>query len=174
MASILSNLLTRSYSISDLMSIDSGRQERASSCNVRLVDTYHEIQKESILEKFKRMFFRDKSIMNVHYVIFKFKVVSGSGNEHTVIIRTHPDYAGTEGLNNKVQIFCTCKDFQFRSAYVLNQHKSLFRSDATEARLGRAMTEAPKAKSSTSLLCKHAFAALSYLNNNYNYIMQSL
>jgi hypothetical protein len=156
------------------MSIDSGRQERASSCNVRLVDTYHEIQKESILEKFKRMFFRDKSIMNVHYVIFKFKVVSGSGNEHTVIIRTHPDYAGTEGLNNKVQIFCTCKDFQFRSAYVLNQHKSLFRSDATEARLGRAMTEAPKAKSSTSLLCKHAFAALSYLNNNYNYIMQSL
>ena len=174
MASILSNLLTRSYSISDLMSIDSGRQERASGCSVSLVNTYHEIQKESILEKFKRLFFRDKSIMNVHYVIFKFKVTSGSGNEHTVIIRTHPDYAGTEGLDNKVQVYCTCKDFQFRSAYILNQHKSLFRSDATEARLGRAITEAPKSKTATSLLCKHAYAALSYLNNNYNYIMQTL
>lgn len=174
MASILSNLLTKSYSISDLMAIDSGRQERAAGCSVVLTDTYHEIQRESILEKFKRLFFRDKSIMNVHYVIFKFKVISGTGNEHTVIIRTHPDYSGTEGLNNRVQIFCTCKDFQFRSAYILNQHKSLFRSDATEAKLGRAMTEAPKAKSTTSLLCKHAYAALSYLNNNYNYIMQTL
>ena len=68
----------------------------------------------------------------------------------------------------------TCKDFQFRSAYVLNKHKSLFRSESTEARLGRAITEAPKKGHSTSLLCKHAFAALSYLQNNYSYIMQSL
>ena len=72
MASILSNLLTKSYSISELMSIDSGRQERAGACSVRLEETYHEIQKESILDKFKRMFFRDKSMMNIHYVIFKF------------------------------------------------------------------------------------------------------
>lgn len=174
MASILSNLLTKSYSISELMSIDSGRQERANACSVRLEETYHEIQKESILDKFKRMFFRDKSMMNIHYVIFKFKVISNTGNEHTVLIRTHPDYAGTEGLGNKVQIYCTCRDFQFRSAYILNQHKSLFRSDATEARLGRAITEAPKKGHSTSLLCKHAYAALNYLQSNYQFIMQSL
>ena len=164
MASILSNLLTKSYSISELMSIDSGRQERAGACSVRLEETYHEIQKESILDKFKRMFFRDKSMMNIHYVIFKFKVISNTGNEHT----------GTEGLENKVQIYCTCRDFQFRSAYILNQHKSLFRSDATEARLGRAITEAPKKGHSTSLLCKHAYAALNYLQSNYQFIMQSL
>jgi hypothetical protein len=174
MASILSNLLTKSYTISELMAIDSGRQERASGCSVVLDNVYHEIQQESILEKFKRLFFRDKSMMNIHYVVFKFKVTSNTGNTHTVIIRTHPDYSGTEGLNNRIQIYCTCKDFQFRSAYVLNKHKSLFRSDSTEARLGRAITEAPKKGHSTSLLCKHAFAALSYLQNNYSYIMQSL
>ena len=174
MASILSNLLTKSYTISELMAIDQARQERAGSCQVNLVETYHEIQKESILDKFKRMFFRDKNTMNIHYVIFKFKVTSDTGNIHTVIVRTHPDYAGTEGLNNRVQIYCTCRDFQFRSAWVLNQHKSLFRSDATEAKLGRAITEAPKANHTKSLLCKHAFAVLSYLSNNYSYIMQTL
>jgi hypothetical protein len=174
MASILSNLLTKSYTISELMAIDQSRQQRAGACQVNLVETYHEIQKEGILDKFKRLFFRDKNMMNIHYVIFKFKVTSDTGNIHTVIIRTHPDYSGTEGLNNRIQIFCTCRDFQFRSAWLLNQHKSLFRSDATEARLGRAITEAPKSNSTKSLLCKHAFAALSYLSNNYSYIMQTL
>lgn len=174
MASILSNLLSKSYTISDLMSIDAGRQERAGNCSVSLVETYHEIQKESILDKFKRLFFRDKSSMNVHYVIFKFKVNSDTGSEHTVIIRTHPDYAGTEGLSNQVQIYCTCRDFQFRSAWILNQRKSLFRSDSVDTRLGRAITEKPKSTTTKSLLCKHAFAAINYLSNNYSYIMKSL
>ena len=174
MASILSSLLTKSYSISEIMAIDSGRQDRASGCSVRLVETFHEVQKESILEKFLKLFFRDKSLMYTHYVTFKFKVTSNTGNEHTVLIRTHPDYMNTEGLNNRVQIYCTCKDFQFRSAWALNHHKSLFRSDATDSRLGIALTKAPKSTTTTSLLCKHAFAALRYLNNNYTTIMKSL
>lgn len=174
MASILGNLLTKSYTISELMAIDSGRQERASGCSVNLSEIYHEIQRESILEKFKKLFFRDRATMNVHYVIFKFNVSSDTGHNHTVLIKTQPDFLGTEGLNSRVQIFCTCKDFMFRSAWLLNQHKSLFRSDSTEAKLGRAITEKPKSQTSKSLLCKHAFAALSYLQNNYLYIMKTL
>ena len=174
MASILSNLLSKSYTIADLMSIDAGRQEKANNCSVSLENIYHEIERESILEKFKKLFFRDKTTMNIHYVIFKFKVKSDTGNTHTILIRTHPDYAGTEGLNNRVQIFCTCRDFQFRSAWELNQRKSLFRSDDTDIKLGRAITEKPKSEARKSLLCKHAFAAINYLSNNYNYLMQSL
>lgn len=174
MVSILSSIFKKYWTIKDLMNIDQGRQTKSLSCKVSLVKTYHELKKETILERFKKFFTRRKDVMNVYYIIFKFSVLSDSGNTSTIFIRTQPDYNNIEFLNNRVQIYCSCKDFMYRSAWVLDQHNSLFRSQKTDMALGTSIQDAPKEKTKTSTLCKHSYAALMYLANNYTSIMKSL
>ncbi len=171
--SILGSLIGSQYTIGELMSIDSGRQERAASCSVSLVNTYHELKKESVIDKFRAALL-GKTLINTYYVIFKFKVTSGSGKNYNVIIKTNPDFDLTNGYNNKVQIYCNCPDFKYRSAYILNRRNSLFTNDKIKTWLGNALSDAPKSSSKTSLLCKHSFAALQWLINNYSSIMRTI
>jgi hypothetical protein len=174
MPSILSGIFGKQWTIGDIMSIDGGRQSRAAGCSVSLVATYHELRKETILEKFKRFFTRRRDLLNAYYVIFKFQVISETGHSYTVVIRTQPDFNMSEYMSNTVQIFCSCPDFMYRSAWTLNQHGALFRSTGTDADLGSAIQNAPAGKRGTSTLCKHAYAALNYLVQNYSYLMGSL
>ena len=74
MAGLLANLLTKRWTLSDLMNIDSSRQQKSSGCSTILQETYIEIKSEGIIDKFKRFFTRNKSVMNVMFVIFKFNV----------------------------------------------------------------------------------------------------
>lgn len=171
---ILGSLFKRRWSIKDLTDIDETRQSKAASCIVNHIETFHEIQKETLLGKFKRFFHRDRATINIYYVVFKFSVASTSGSMNTVYIRTQPDFNNTEFLNNKVQIYCSCKDFMYRSAWVLKQHESLYRSIETDAKLGSALSDAPKSTTKTSILCKHAYAALRYLATNYSTLMRNL
>ena len=171
--SILSSIISSQYTMGELMNIDAERQERASGCSVSLVKTYHEIKKESLADKF-RSFFLGQPILTTYYVIFKFKVTSGSGKSYDVIIRTNPDFDLNNWINNKVQIYCGCPDFKYRSAYLLGRRKSLFLNDKIKTLLGESLTEAPKSKTKTSLLCKHSFAALQWLINNYSTIMRTI
>lgn len=168
---LLGNLLSKPFSMGDLMGVDAKRQEKAASCNVTLQEVIHEPQVEPMISKLKRFFTGNHQTINIYYVTFKFKVTSETGHDHTVIVRCSPDPYGVFGMSNKVQVFCTCRDFCYRSAYTLQRHGSLFRSQATDLRLGSAITEAPKAKSVTSPLCKHAFAVLNYFSQNYNSLM---
>ena len=66
MAGILSELFSLKYSIGDLMNIDKDRMQKSSEMTVNLTNVYHEIKKESIFEKFKKFFFRNKDVMNVY------------------------------------------------------------------------------------------------------------
>jgi hypothetical protein len=120
MAGILSELFSLKYSIGDLMNIDKDRMQKSSEMTVNLTNVYHEIKKESIFEKFKKFFFRNKDVMNVYYVIFRFEVSSPSGSVYTVLIRTYPDFDIKNYLDNTVEIFCSCSDFQFRCTYGIN------------------------------------------------------
>lgn len=171
--SILGSILGTQYSIGELMNIDSGRQERAGACSVNLVKIFHEIKRESLLDKFRSIFL-GKTLVPTYYVIFKLKVTSGSGKSYDVIIKTNPDFNLNNMINNKVQIYCNCPDFKYRSAYILNSRKSLFLTDKIRTQLGESITEAPKSKTKTSLLCKHSFAALLWLVNNYTYLMKTI
>lgn len=171
---VFGSLFKKRWSIKDLMDIDETRQTKAAACIVTHTDTFHVIQKETILGKFKKFFTRDKATMNVYYVVFKFNVVSDSGSANTVYIQTQPDFNGTEFMNNKVQIYCSCKDFMYRSAWVLKQHESLYRSLETDQKLGTALVDEPKATTKTSILCKHAYAALRFLSTNYSTLMRNL
>lgn len=171
--SILGSLVGSQYTIGELMNIDSGRQERASQCFVNLVGTYHELKKESLVDKFRGLFL-GKTILPTYYVIFKLNVTSGSGKNYTVIIKTNPDFDLQDWTNNKVQIYCNCPDFKFRSAYLLNKRNSLFTNDKIKTYLGESLSDAPKSKTKTSLLCKHSYAALQWLVNNYVSIMKTI
>lgn len=173
MAGLLANLFTKRWTLSDLMNIDASRQQKSSGCSVFHQDTYVEIIHESIIDKFKKFFTRNKSIMNVMYVIFKFSVVSETGHSYEILIRTQYDPFSSLFMKNLVQIYCGCADFKFKSAWELNQHASLFRSDRTDLELGPAITNAPKKKSGVTL-CKHSYAAIMYLINNYNLLMKNV
>lgn len=169
MASILEGISRKQYTIGELMAIDLGRQERAAGCRVNLLKTYHELQSETIIDKFRSFF--GKSSVPVYYMTFKFEVASGSGSSYHVYIRTNPDFSLKNWSQNQVKIYCECADFKYRSAYALNRRDSLFTTSKIASELGGAMTDAPKRRS--SLLCKHSFAALSWLMNNWTYIMRT-
>lgn len=173
MSGLLSNLFNKRWTLSDLMNIDVSRQQKSSGCSVYLQDTYVEIVNEGILDKFKKFFTRNKSIMNVMYVIFKFYVVSETGHSYEILIRTQYDPHSSLFMKNLVQVYCGCADFKFKSAWELNQHSSLFRSDRTDLELGQSITNAPKKKYGITL-CKHSYAAIMYLINNYNYLMRNV
>lgn len=173
LGNIINSLVGGQYTMGELMNIDSGRQERAGMCSVTLERTYHEIKKETVLDKFRSALL-GKTLVNTYYVIFKFKVTSGSGKSYTVIIKTSPDFDLQNWTDNKVQIYCNCPDFKYRSAYTLGRRNSLFLSDKIKTSLGEALSEAPKSKTKTSLLCKHSFAALQWLVSNYSSVMKSI
>ena len=166
-------LFVKPYTIGDIMNIDSARQERAGSCKVSLKKIYHELKEESILDKFKARFL-GRSMAKRYYVIFEFDVKSDSGHNHSVYIRVSPDFNLTQWKTNKVRIYCSCPDFKYRSAYVLALHNSLFLTPKLQTALGPAASVAPKGKHPTSLLCKHAYAALNYLVMNYSSLMMTI
>lgn len=166
-------LFSRQYTVGDLMNIDSGRQLRASGCVVRLEKIFHEVKEESILDKFKARFF-GRSVAKRYYVILKFIVTSEKGSTHTVYIRLSPDFNLSNWKTNRVRIYCDCADFKYRSAYLLGQHDSLFLTGKLKMDLGPAIENAPKEKHATTLLCKHAYAAINYLVLNYSSIMKTI
>lgn len=172
--SILSNLFgNRQYSIGELMNIDQNRQSRSQGCSVKLVKTYHELKDESILDKF-RSHFLGRSVVKSYYVVFKLEVISDTGNKHIVFIRTEPDFDISKYTDNKVKVYCDCSDFKYRSSYVLNKRNSLFLTDKLSSTLGPAITQPPRANHTTTFLCKHAFAAITWLTDNYQSIMSNI
>lgn len=173
--SILTGLFggATSWTLSDITRVDQGRQQKASGCQVYLQDTYLDLEKEKILDKFKRFFIRSKTVMNTLYVIFKFMVISETGHSYEIYLRTQYDPQGVLGMSNTVQIYCPCPDFKFKSAFTLSQHKALFRNSRIDLDLGPATTNAPKRKPQTTL-CKHAYSAVMELARGYNRYMKNV
>lgn len=160
------------YSIGELLNIDMARQQKSQNCSVNLVKIFHELKEESLLDKFKA-FFLGKSVIKGYYVIFKLEVTSDSGKKHIVLIRTEPDFNLSIYNNNKVKIYCDCDDFKYRAAYGLNKRNSLLLTSRTSSQLGPAITQPPR-KQSITLLCKHAYAALGWLFQNYQSVMRTI
>lgn len=163
------------YTIGELMSIDQGRQQKAEYCNVELIDSYFSLREETIAQKIKAQLISNNRI-KVFYITFKLRVTSDTGHAHTVLLQIDPDFSLKNWSSNKVRVFCDCNDFKFRSAYILNRRNSLFSNDNVKLALGQALTDAPKSSNGTrtTLLCKHAFAALTWLVNNYYNLMHTL
>ena len=155
------------------MDIDYGRQERAQSCSVELEGTYHQLQMETLADKL-RSFFTGKTHLLGYFLILKLKVTSPGKEPKTVFIKINPDFDLDKWENNRIKIYCDCPDFKYRSAYILNERKSLFLNDKVKNELGSSLTDPPKKGAKTSLLCKHAFAAVQWLVSNYPSIMRSV
>ena len=157
--------------LGELMNIDAGRQNKAASCSVELVKIYHDIISETIPDSIKAQY-GGKNTINVYYVVFKFLVTSDTGSKHTVIIKTSPDFDMMGWENNTAEIYCDCPDFMYRSAYTLKGSSALFLNDKTKMSLGQALSTPPKR--TTSLLCKHAYAALKWFVSNYPNLMKTI
>ena len=166
-------LFTRRYTIGELLVVDNVRSEKANNSKVELIRTFHELKKEDLLSKLRALF-GGKSSVTAYYVIFKLKVTSDTGHSHIVFVKLNPDFDLSDWMNNKVQVYCDCADFKYRSAYKLNQHDSLFLNDSIKVALGAALTDTPKSKTITSPLCKHVVAALNWVVSNYAALMRTV
>lgn len=167
--------MNNEWTIQDLMNnVEQGRQMRSQGCQINLENTYHELKQEGILERFKKFFTRRKDLMNVYYVIFQFNVISDTGHSYKVFIRTLADFNGSEFMKNKIQVYCGCQDFKYRSAWLLNRHDALFRTTKIDALLGPALTDSPSGKTRISGLCKHSMAAVNYFVSHYQQLMRSI
>ena len=155
------------------MNVDPGRQFRAQMCSVTLQKVYHELRKETLLEKIKS-FFLGNSNIKAYYIIIKVSVLSDSGSKHTVLLRISPDFNLTRLMKNTIQLYCDCSDFKYRSAYILNARKGLLLNDRIKINLGAALTDKPKTKTQTTYLCKHSYAALQWLVSNYSNIIKTI
>lgn len=171
--SVVSSILGLQYTIGELMNIDAARQSKAKQCKVSLVKVYHELQKDSSLDRLRKFFKIKSPTVKAYLVVFKFEVRSDSGNRHKVFIRTNPDFSYQNWSSNRVSIYCDCKDFKYRTAYVLGQRNSVFLTPRISKALSESIGKAPQRVSPT-LLCKHSFAALSWLMTNYQKVMKSV
>ena len=173
---ILSNILNKlgrkdKFTIGELTSIDQARQTKAASCKVKLVRTFHVLKKESLLDKFRSAFLGKRNLL-IYYLVFKFRVVSDTGKIHYVFIKADPDFSLTGWNHNRVQIYCDCADFQYRSAKTLKSRDSLFEN--IHLKIPDTPTKGVRRHVTPTLLCKHAFAALSWLKSNYKEVMRTV
>lgn len=162
----------KSWTIGDIYKTNQTKRFKSEGCSVTFLEVTRNIEKVPISERWKFMFFRNKTLMNTLSVLFKFSVMSNeSGKSYPVFIKVLYDPYGNLMFEGKIQIYCGCPDFKFSSAYELNNHDSLYRSDSTDIELGPAITTAPKKRKDSGLLCKHSYAALSYFIGNYQKLM---
>lgn len=173
MSTIIDKIFKPRYTISELLSIDQGRQARAANCRVTLINTFYSIKEETLMDKV-RSFLNKSPRRQVFYITFKFQVKSDTGNVHNVYIQVDPDFDLNKGGSNHVRIYCGCADFKYRSAYALGQRNSLFLNGRTLSDLGDSWKTAGTGKAGQSLLCKHAFASLNWLMSHYSNIMRNI
>lgn len=173
MASILSGLFQQRYTIGELMSIDEGRQQRAAQCRVSLLNTYYSLKKESLLGKIRSLL-TGSTRRAVFYITFKVQVKSDTGSFYNVYLQVDPDFNLSKSMSNPIKVYCSCADFKYRSAYELGKRGSLFLSSRTKSDLGDAYKTAGTGKRGKTLLCKHAYAAISWLLNNYGKVMKNI
>ena len=172
MIGFLGNLFGKKYTIGDLMNVDQGRQSRAQGCKVSLLDTFFIMKEETLAQKFRALF-SSQNKLKVFYIVLKLSVTSDTGHTHTVFIQIEPDFSLSNYTDNQVKLYCDCQDFKYRSAYTLKKRDSLFANDLIKIKLGEALTKTPT-KQSTTPLCKHCYAALEWLLQNYESIMRTL
>lgn len=154
--------------LKELLDIDPGRIQRSADIKVTLV--------WNKMLTTKRKGFWNKLwglIKGQPYIVtnlLKFQTENKlNGSKYTCYIELKPVDNYQKLLKTKVKVFCSCNDFKYRSAYILNKDNNLFLAPVIERHLGIALTEKPKVVNPTKL-CKHLFAVISYLKTNLNRI----
>lgn len=156
---------SKELTIGDLMNIDPGRIKRSEMLEkVKLVEVYNILREESILGKILR-FFKLKTLP-IFYKVVKYSVLSNSGSTYIVFIKVSPGFDINRFYRNKVQVFCNCADFKYRSAYILNKHDNVYINQSTKDFLGIALTTAPT-KVGTTPICKHIYAVIEQFKLDY-------
>lgn len=167
----MTKFFSRSWAIEDIFNTTQERQFKSGGCSVSYEGVTRHLEKLPIIDRWKSLFFRNKSSMYTLWVTFSFKVTSNeSGKVYPIKIRVQYDPYNELVYKGKIQIYCGCPDFKFGSAYELNQHDALYRSEETDLKLGPSITTSPK-KRRGGILCKHSYAAVNYLIENYKTLM---
>jgi hypothetical protein len=117
----------------------------------------------NFLVKLWRKLFNPVSI----HQVYKYLVVSNSGAEYIVLIETEHRFNIESFKDSKVRVFCGCSDFMYRAAFNLNKFDNLYINNSTKEYLGDALITKPT-KVVTTPICKHTYACLFDLRDNFN------
>lgn len=91
-----------------------------------------------------------------------------SGHQYQTLIEAVADPDPDKPL--KIKVFCSCPDFKYRAAYGLEQRGALYRSTATDAKLGIAITTPPEVVTPAPTVCKHCLSAIYNLGKHPEYL----
>lgn len=178
MAGLFSSIGYKTLTLNQLIQIDQGRQERSAYLVPELDKVYHLVKQETLWEKVRKFFTRDKTVVNMYYNVYVYNVSSPSGSVHRVFIEMQPNFNKTYFFDNIAKVYCTCADFKFRYAWELKMRDNLFRNRRIDMELGIAIQQEPTEKTKNSSLgshmCKHVYAAINHLSSHYNEIMNNL
>lgn len=150
--------------LKDLLDIDKERINRSADISV---DTEYS---KILLTKRKGLFSKLAGLLKREpYIatrLVKFTCTNvKSKNTYTCFIEFEVIDDKSKLLKSRVKVFCTCNDFKYRAAYILNKDNNLFVVPSTEKYLGIAMTEPPRLVKPTTL-CKHLYAVVDYIQDN--------
>lgn len=149
-----------------MLNIDEGRIQRSSSILVKLEwSKMLATPRKGFWNKLWGIIKREPYILTN---LLRFSVKNtDSGSVYSIFLELEPKAKFSELINSKVKVFCSCNDFKFRSAYILNKENNLVLFDAIEKHLGIAIKEKPRVVN-PSKMCKHIFAVISWIKSNYN------
>lgn len=155
--------------LEELTVVDEARAAKASACKVVLAKTHHTVATPVTTDTNKKR----KSTIKKYFITLVFQVTSDSKTRHKVYIQLNPDFSLKNWKKNTVKVACDCSDFIYRAVYILNQNGALFVNDRLLGKYSTALKTAPK-KEPECLVCKHVYAAILYLINNYKAIMNQI
>lgn len=153
--------------LSELLNIDKGRIERSSNLRVELVWTKMKLSPHKTL--WSKLLGFIKRQPHVVTNLLRFKVTNPeSKSEYTVFIELDPKDTKDKFLRSTVKLYCSCNDFKYRSAYILNKSGNLVRSPNLDERLTKSALEQPPRLMEPSKMCKHIYAIVGYIQKNWN------
>lgn len=149
-----------------LLDIDDGRLKRAEDIKVDLLQTHTVLSEPSnfLVRLIRRLLMRPKILTYV--LVFECTNIKNY-NKYKVAVELSPQVSFQKLLSTKVKYYCSCDDFLYRAAWVLNNDESLFINASNKDRLKPAITQKPQHMNRTTTMCKHVAAVFEYIRKNF-------
>ena len=101
----------KGWKIEDIYNTSQERQFKSNACSVVFKKVTRTIEKVPVKDRWRSLFHRNKSMMNVMSLVFDFSVISNeSGKSYPVKIKVQYDPYGELIFSGDVQIYCGTLD----------------------------------------------------------------
>lgn len=148
----------KALTLDDLRQIDAGRIARSEDIDIQKRERFIVNENPSVFKKLLRFITRKPVVITS--CVMKYSVYNRKEKTHYEVILKCPLHIDKNSvLNQFVQIYCSCPDFKYRAAWLLNSKGNLFLNDRIRNALGIAVDTQPM-KVRPTIACKHCYACI--------------